>query len=333
MSYPFSLDKVIGALMIGSWVNSILYVLEWVEVYRYYQIGAKDSIFSKLTVGAALSVDTVCVAANYAIVYGYCVTHWGEPSFVNLTNGALYLYIITTGVTAFITQTWLIIRCMRRTKQYIASLLMALTAFAALTGCIMTTVLIIKYPSPAERHRFIDSVTLWLVASAVVDVTVALTLLWQLRAVTPALQKNRSVITRFSHITLQTGILTSLLAVICLVTFLTDNTSNVTTMFGYILSRCYTLTLMYNLNMRSGIVVHGADANSGGSPGHGHANRPQTRPQTTPSGTESLGGIHVHRTAIVRIDEGAGAEYKYNVDAVSTRPSSVQTKDLSPSVL
>ncbi|KAJ7626106.1 hypothetical protein FB45DRAFT_1084974 [Roridomyces roridus] len=333
---PFSLDKVIGALMIGSWVNSILYVLEWVEVYRYYQIGSKDSIFSKLTVGAALAVDTVSVAANYGIVYGYCVTYWGEPSYIFFTNGALYLYVITTGVTAFITQTWLIFRCMRATKQYIVSILMALTAGAALAGCIITTFLIIKYPSAEERHRVINSVTLWLVASACVDVAVAMTLLWQLRTMTrtSAFQETRSVITRISRITLQTGTLTSLLAVIVLVTFLADKASNVTIMFGYILNRCYTLTLLYNLNLRSRIVVHGSDANSGGLPGHGHGNRPQTRPYTTPCQIESLGGIHVHRTAIVRIDEGTGAEdTEYNVDAVSTRPSSVQTKDLSTSVL
>ncbi|KAJ7626114.1 hypothetical protein FB45DRAFT_1084982 [Roridomyces roridus] len=330
---PFSLDKVIGALMIGSWVNSILYVLEWVEVYRYYQIGSKDSIFSKLTVGAALAVDTVSVAANYGIVYGYCVTHLGEPSYIFFTNGALYLYVITTGVTAFITQTWLIFRCMRAcvhsTKQYIVSILMALTAGAALAGCIVTTFLIIKYPNAEERHRVINSVTLWLVASACVDVAVAMTLLWQLRTMTrtSAFQKTRSVITRISRITLQTGTLTSLLAVLVLVTFLADKASNVTIMFGYILSRCYTLTLLYNLNLRSRIVGHGSDANSGGLPGHGHGNRPQTRPYRTPCQTESLGGIHVHRTAIVRIDEGTGAE------DTEPRPSSLQTEDLNPSVL
>ncbi|KAJ7642012.1 hypothetical protein FB45DRAFT_1022726 [Roridomyces roridus] len=300
--------------MIGSWSNSILYVLEWMEAYRYLKNSPKGSILSKLTVAAALSVDTLSVAANYAGVYLYCVTHWGTLDYMLVANWTLFLYVITTGVTAFITQSSLVFRFFRTTRQYIISVLLQLTAMASLVGCIITFITLIMFPTDADRGRLVVPVTLWLVAATCVDVAITLTLIWQLRGITPAFEKSRTLIERICHGSLQTGTLTTIVAALVLVTYLTDHASNVSVMFGYCLGRCYTLTLLSNLNLDSRL-TRGTDGTDASAPPrtHGHGGvHAQSHHNHTVNNTESLGNIHVHRTAIVRIADG---DSKYNSDA------------------
>jgi hypothetical protein len=58
-----------SALMIGSWANSSLYILELMSAYRYFEKYEDDPIYIKLTIALCLAVDTVSVAANYGGVY------------------------------------------------------------------------------------------------------------------------------------------------------------------------------------------------------------------------------------------------------------------------
>ncbi|KAJ7457790.1 hypothetical protein FB451DRAFT_588791 [Mycena latifolia] len=293
-------DKVLGALMIGSWANSSLYIIEVMQAYKYFENFGGDHLYVKLAICLCLAFDTISIAANYGGVYLYSVVHWGDVAYVQNEYWPLYLYIITTGCTAFVVQNFLIFRYWRATRGFVTALLLMLTSLTALAGSIATLVIIVQYSTYAERDHVVAPVIIWLVASACADIALALTLVWQLRGMKSAFKSTQSVIKRLIASSIQTGTVTSLVATIVLVTYLSDKESNVTVGIGFCLGRIYTLTLFYNLNNRGRSTV--TDGSSGG---------PQTLhvQDRHPVGTESMGGIHIHRTAIVKIDEEENKSY------------------------
>ncbi|KAJ6476616.1 hypothetical protein DFH09DRAFT_1379514 [Mycena vulgaris] len=284
-------DKVIGALMVGSWANSSLYIIELMQAYQYYTNYSADHYYIKLTIALCLAVDTLSIAANYGGVYLYSVVHWGDAAYVQNEYWPIYVYCLSTGFTAFVVQSFLIFRYLRATRGYITSVLLFMTSSAALVGAVVTAAIVMQYTTYAQRNHVVAPVTIWLVASASADIALAVTLVWQLRQMQSSFKSTRSIISRLIRSSVQTGTITSIFATIVLITYLTDKESNVTVGIGFCLGRVYTLTFLYNLNNRQSGAAH--NNSSGHISGERHANA---------APLETL-GIHVHRTAIVKIDE------------------------------
>ncbi|KAJ7140682.1 hypothetical protein C8R44DRAFT_974498 [Mycena epipterygia] len=294
--------------MIGSWANSSLYIIELLQAYNYFAKFGGDHTYVKLTIALCLAVDTVSIAGNYGGVYLYTVTHWGDTAYIQNEYWPHYIYIATTGATAFIVQSYLTFRYFRATKFYLIVSLLLLTATVALVGCIVTLVLVIRYSTYAGRNQIVAPVTIWLVASAFADISLALTLVWQLRGMKSAFKDTQNVIKRLIRSSIQTGTITSIFAAIVLITYLTDKQSNVTVAIGFCLGRIYTLTLLHNLNNRS--QIGGSTSDSSDGPPTVHISQERNN-----AGLESLRGIHVHRTAIVKIDDRPGQPYTAEGDS------------------
>ncbi|KAJ7244839.1 hypothetical protein C8J57DRAFT_1242504 [Mycena rebaudengoi] len=81
-----NMDTVVGPLLVGTWANSGLYAVELSQVAYYFTHFPKDSLMLKLFVGAVLIADTTSMIANYACVYLYSVTHWGEIPYLATQN-------------------------------------------------------------------------------------------------------------------------------------------------------------------------------------------------------------------------------------------------------
>ncbi|KAJ7301660.1 hypothetical protein DFH08DRAFT_946004 [Mycena albidolilacea] len=66
MSLP-SLDTVTDALLVGTWVNSLLYTVEIIQVARYYHNFKSDGWMLKLFVGFTCAVDALGMIGNYTL--------------------------------------------------------------------------------------------------------------------------------------------------------------------------------------------------------------------------------------------------------------------------
>jgi hypothetical protein len=93
-----------------------------------------------------------------------------------------------------------------------------------------------------------------------------------------AFASTRSLLHRLAANAIQTGTVTSVLAIVTLLVFLTNPHSNLVIAFEFTLGRVYSLTLLYNLNQRRRITGSEKDS-SGGFPERTHGLGP-TNPIT-----------------------------------------------------
>ncbi|KAK0501055.1 hypothetical protein EDD18DRAFT_788811 [Armillaria luteobubalina] len=289
-------DQSLGAILIGSWFNAMLYMLELWQGYIFFSTFRGDALIVRLMVIISLVVDTLGTANNCACIYLYTVTHWGDMTYILVQNWAVPTYVILSGISACNVQLFLSYRFWTLTKNTFITGTLITFSLASLGGAIANGITVVYHSDYAQRDFNIKTVTIWLVASAVADISIACALIIQLRSSKPVFKETKALIRRLTIMAMQTGTVTTTLAIICLILYLVNTESNITVGFGFCLGRVYALTMLFNLNTRL--------------KGRRHADDTTIFPPDSGSGgyrlrnvnTSDLGGISVHRTAIVRID-------------------------------
>ncbi|KAF7300788.1 hypothetical protein MKEN_01304300 [Mycena kentingensis (nom. inval.)] len=312
MSVP-SLDIVTGALLVGTWANSLLYTVELSQVIKYFRNFPKDDWRLKALVITTFLIDTVAAIGNYAGVYLYTVTHAFDPTYLMVQNWTVPLCIFATGAVAVLVQTFLVMRYWRFAKNLPITLFLFLLIAVAIGASFTCGVVLCRFPAYADRGKVKIPATTWIVSEAVVDVIIALALLWEFRKASMhgVFRGTKSVLNRLAGQTIQTGAASASVAVAALIAYLLNNESNVPLGIAYCLGRVYVLTMLSNLNVRTALNVNGT-ASGSRSIGAGtgtHARRvsgaANVYPPPPSMGTfhEQLGGIHIHQTtAVYQID-------------------------------
>ncbi|KAH8829472.1 hypothetical protein DL96DRAFT_1554996 [Flagelloscypha sp. PMI_526] len=284
----------------------------------------------------AQEVDAVSTVGAYACVYLYAVTNWGNEAYLLHQYWPIHTYVITSGVNGFLVQGYL---DMEICTNWIVTGFLALFSTAALVGCLLTVVYLSLHDTYAERALLVPPVTLWLAASTVTDVAIALSLVWTLRAYRTSFKETQSLIKRLTYSAIQTGTFTSLLAIIVLVSYLLDKDTNITIGFGFCLGRAYGCTLLFNLNNRK---MGGTEDSTEKSANQYSNSNAQARARHNITQLESLGGIRmfiqaytqtgspnldltdIHQTAVVRVDDGT---IRPKVDSNTLRLDGVSDDD------
>ncbi|KIY66953.1 hypothetical protein CYLTODRAFT_422967 [Cylindrobasidium torrendii FP15055 ss-10] len=304
-------DASLGALLVGSWFNTMFYMLELYLAYTYFTTFKRDGIFIKAAVGFNVVMDTLGTANNCACIYLYTITHWGDLSYIINQNWAVPAYVILSGISAFTVQIFLVYRFWSLSKNWLVTPFLALCACSALAGAIANGITVTQNSAFADRRANIKTVIIWLVCSAATDILIALALVWKFQTTNTTFSQTKSLIQRLTYTAIQTGSVTTVIAVLCLILYLIDPEINITVGFGFCLGRIYSLTMLFNLNTRTR--PRGVNDSSTGPnhSGHIHDNEYSLRQRTA----QETGGISVHRTAIVRIDD---QNYDYMDDAKNT---------------
>lgn len=283
-------DIVIGALLVSSWANSMLYMLEITQTYKYFSLFRKKDAFPlQAVVASCFLLDTVCTVANHIGVYKYTITNWGVVEYLAQQEWQIPLYLICTGLVAAIVQSFLTWRFYSLSKQWLICLPLLLMMLASLAGSLATAIMIILASSLKNRETLKIPVIIWFVVSTVVDCSLAVLLIYHLQSARTGFRTTKSLINRLSSVALQSGTYTSALALLTLILYLDKPEGNTGTGCGQCLGRVYTLTLLHNLLVRQNI-------------------RDESRAGTHTTGNlESvhLSGIRVHtdRTVLVHMDD------------------------------
>ncbi|KAL0573691.1 hypothetical protein V5O48_008262 [Marasmius crinis-equi] len=319
----------IGSVLIATWVCSMLEMLIVSDTVYYYTHYPKDSFMLKLFIGIVVAVDFGSLIAGYGQVYLLGVTYWGQEIVLQEQFWPIPVALVTTGLTAFLVQSFLIYRvqvlyvylpvsvltCINpdasygRTKNWLVPAVLAVGAIGSLTAAVASGATFAIYRPYADRYKGRIQVLAWLSTTTATDIAITLALIIRFIGMKTTFKQTETVIHRLIRTSMQTGATTCILAVIVLITYVVNNASNVEAAFTFILGRAYVLTLLYNVNLRTSQTTSAQVADS------------DTRRPTTISAPEALpfGGIEVHRTAHVHMDE------EYKLDTKCTSGSSATT--------
>ncbi|KAJ7237809.1 hypothetical protein C8J57DRAFT_1727794 [Mycena rebaudengoi] len=299
----FNEDIVLGALLVGTWANSVLYTIEVIQAVYFYRNFKHDNWMLKLLVSSAIAIDSVSMFANYASVYLYTITHWGDLAYLQNQYWFDPLYLFATGIVAALAQGFLAARYWLLTRNKFITFTLFLFITVAAGGAFACGVTLTIFPEYKNRRKAIIPATTWLITEAVTDISIASALLWEFQKAKSPFKETRrracDLLNRLVAQTIQTGTAGASIALAVLVAFLANKESNVPTGIAYTLGRVYCLTMLANLNARktgdtwlSKGTISGAWTGTRGERGN----------QVVSEGGDDYGGIHVRRTAVVHID-------------------------------
>ncbi|KAJ7689355.1 hypothetical protein B0H17DRAFT_1066953 [Mycena rosella] len=260
---------IMGALLVGTWASSVLYTVEVMQAAYYYRHFKHDNWTLKLLVSSVIAIDSVSMIANYASVYLYTITHWGDLAYLQNQYWFDPLYIFATGVVTALVQSFLTARywalcafislCRGPAPNLVlepetnSSPHFILFIMVATGGVFASGITIAIFPEYANRRKLIIPATVtWLIAEAVTDISIALALLLEFRKVKTSFKETRSLLNGLVAQTIQTGTAGASIALAVLVAYLANPDSNGGSRgIAYCLGRVYCITLLANLNSRN----------------------------------------------------------------------------------
>jgi len=136
------------------------------------------------------------------------------------------------------------------TGTIIPTVFVVLLALASLTGSIWLAIAVSISPQFAKFGDFSAAPGLWLISSAIADVTIACFLVYGLSKKRTGFAVLNDQIDRIIRVTVQTGSLTALTALVDAIVFLSVPNTTIFFSWDLMLSKLYTTTLLSSLNAR-----------------------------------------------------------------------------------
>ncbi|KAJ7924138.1 hypothetical protein B0H13DRAFT_2581205 [Mycena leptocephala] len=294
MSLP-ALDKITGALLIGTWASSLLYMAELIQAVYYFR-NFKDDWKLKTLVAVTFAIDTISAIGDDI---GYTISHAGDLGYISKQNWTVPLYIFSTYIIAFLVQSFLVHRYWRFTHNTVLSLLLFVFIIAALGVALASGFIIVLFPALEDRRKVLVSGTISLIFQVFVDVSIAALLVWELWRAKESLLDNQQHPQPVGGANSPDWDAIAAIAIVTLIAFLIDDESNIPVGIMFCGGRVYTLSMLFNLNVRS-------PTKSGSS--RGTSSNVRTPGERTSvifarDDTQNFSGIHVHCTALVHTDE------------------------------
>ncbi|KII90546.1 hypothetical protein PLICRDRAFT_173946 [Plicaturopsis crispa FD-325 SS-3] len=266
-----------GPFFIGTVLNIVLYGVMVTQSFLYFTSYKKDKIWLKLFVALLLFADTVNSVFDVIYLYDSLVIHFGNDAFLTKANWVFATDPAMTGIIATFVQLFFAwrVKVLNRKNTYIV---IAIVIFA-LAGClcsIATSIAVGIVPDFINFQKFKSVVIVWLVSSSICDVIITFSLVWHLRLQKTGFRATDDIVNRIVRVTVQTGLLTAIWAIVDLIVFLV-NPTGLHLIFNVPLSKLYTNSLLSSMNARGGWAFKG------------HSEQQSAESKASP---QELGGIH-----------------------------------------
>lgn len=247
------LDATYGSIFIGLIIASVLYGVTLLQTFLYYRSYPKDSNCTKILVAVVWLLDTTQLILCTVAMYWYLVQNFTNEEALRRTTWSMNLQTDCNGLIG------LIVECFFARRVWIMSGNAILTLIIVLLACVhfgLGVVFTIEEFLLVENTRFFKLIwvtSAGLGSAAAADVIIACALCYYLLKSRTGFSSTDSLIATLIAYSLTTGLITSVLALICVVTFATMPTNYIWLAFFWILGKCYVNSLLAALNSRDSL--------------------------------------------------------------------------------
>ncbi|KAJ6461163.1 hypothetical protein C8R47DRAFT_1226006 [Mycena vitilis] len=282
-----ALDPLLGALILGTWAASILGGVVISEAWKYFTLFPNDAWQRKGLVVLALAFTVAALLGDYGTAYIPTVTFWGDVEALGKTFWPLPLTSIANSLIACIVDCYLIHRLHALTKNVWMTIFLYALILLALGGYMIVFIFLVTGGNATHPRVFRLGTIMNFSAVAAVDLLIAAGLIWKLRTMRSTFAHTNTFLNRVMIGAIQTGSITAACSLLILSMFLKNPETDVSTAFLFQFAPLYTLTLLFNFNLRQAGPL---------------------RSGSTESRTGNLNnirlseGIHVHHSTIVTMD-------------------------------
>ncbi|KAJ6606193.1 hypothetical protein DFH09DRAFT_1017147 [Mycena vulgaris] len=315
MSESIQIARLTLPIFVGTLMNWALFGTLAVQVYIYFAAFPKDPRFSKVLVIFVLVAEILETIANTRDSVRIFGAGWGNFSILDEIGWAWFSVPIVGSISACIGQTFFAWRIyvIGQTK-YIPALILIITAVQLGAG-IWTGVVICltKQFSQLQFHN-VQSTATWLSATALCDLIIVSATTYYLVTSRSSdfSARTKTILTRIIKLTVETGVICALFALINLYLFTTYKGTN------YHLSLCIELSKVYSNSML--LIMNSRAHITHGSPHITNTYSVNLSDSLFRSGTTRVqtGPVHIQVTQTARsttdqLDSIAGGEDKLGV--------------------
>jgi len=298
----FDPTDTLGALLAGTFIAIFLFGLATVQVYLYYDRCHKDSRLLKTLVAFVWCCElahTICVADS---IYVATITLYGQPEKLVRLPIALNLTVAFGGPVTACVQAFYTDRIRRFVGNLYVPVLLWTLSFLRLVGSYVLVVVSFHVPSVTEYEAVWGWMfTLLFTMGAFIDLAIASFLGYSLHRQRKKVFKTTvKVLDRLIWWTVQTGLVTSIVAVAVVICFQTMKNNLIWITLYTCLGKVYCNSLMVMLNARKDVGSGSIYELEISTPGAGlNFNHTQ--------GTNS-NDLHVHVTRFTTTSRSTGSE-------------------------
>ncbi|KAI1798231.1 hypothetical protein LXA43DRAFT_1088358 [Ganoderma leucocontextum] len=260
-SVKLALDDTLGAAFLGTIATSCFYGITVVQTYIYFKRSSRDSALLRFLVFSLWVLDSLHLALVVHAIYFYAVTNFSNASVLAVPTWSILAQIAVTGVSDLTVRSIFCHRVWRMSNGYwplaIAIMVSSLVVFG---GSIAFAVKSFGVPTFAAFSQIADILYVSLGAGVVADVLIAGAMSVVLIRCRTGFSKTDSVLRTLIIYSINTGALTGLCALLCLVTYATMPENFIFIAFYFVLPKLFLNSLLATLNAREAL----RGANSGG---------------------------------------------------------------------
>nr|GAT44835.1 predicted protein [Mycena chlorophos] len=253
-----SLSKTLGAILIGTYVNSCLYVL---ALFPFAQVISRrrthaDSAWLLVAIAAFFTLDTLATVAGDALVFLSMIAFASNGNYLPLQS--LLLPFILSAVSALMTRLFLGLRYWKITEKALPTIVMGLTLLATVAGTVLLTITLFQTRSffadidnaaalQQGAQKLKIPTTFFLATSVACDIATAAASLALAR------RENRAFgsLTRICTTVVKSNVFGALFSIGALIAFVLDmETSTLWLVLGLSIGRIHTHATLRQLNSR-----------------------------------------------------------------------------------
>ncbi|KAH9933252.1 uncharacterized protein BXZ73DRAFT_101212 [Epithele typhae] len=248
-----SIDSTFGAALIGLVVGACLYGITLLQTFSYFRNYSDDTRFTKSLVIILTLLDTLHVTLCTRTIYWYLVTNFTNTDNLDVTTWSMALQTDCNGLIGLIVE-WFFARrvWMMSQNRFITGIIIILASVHFGLGVVFTIdSFILGRFSKFANLTWVTCVGLGSAAAS--DILIAVAMCYYLYSKRTGLKKTDSVVTTLMVYSINSGLTTSVIATICVVTFAAMPTNFVWLSFFWIMGKCYVNSFLALLNSREGL--------------------------------------------------------------------------------
>jgi len=250
---PQIMDATYGAAFIGLIGSAILYGVTLLQTFLYFKQYPNDTRITKSIVIVLWVLDTVHLLLCTIAIYTYLVRNFNNPEALGRSTWSMNLQTDCNGLIG------LIVECFFARRVWMMSRNIFLTGLIVVLACIhfglgvLFTVEGFILVETSKFPKLIWVTSTGLGSAAAADLIIAISLCYYLTKSRTGFARTDSLITTLIVYSLTTGLITSIIACTCVVTFATMPTNYIWLGFFWLIGKCYVNSLLAALNSRDSL--------------------------------------------------------------------------------
>ncbi|KAJ3008272.1 hypothetical protein NUW54_g3220 [Trametes sanguinea] len=277
-SAKLSLDNTLGAMYLAAVIGGCMYGVTTLQTYTYFGRYSSDNMYLKSLIFFLWIIDTIHAALVTRSMYTYLVTDFTDILAVVRPTWTLFpaTLVLTRVIHRSRSLHWpsIDMRATQRTvsqnmalgRNWYLALAIALSVLTTFGASMALAILGAHLPSWFDLHKFAWLLILALSWSIAADVLIAAALCVLLIRKRTGFQRSDTILRRLVIYSVNTGVLSSMCALACVITYTTmpDNFIFMAFYCSYpkMILNCLLATLNGRAGLRNMTALHGTDSSS-----------------------------------------------------------------------